>query len=564
MAASMDGLHESATPSAPQANMPPPPLFRIFTTAASSIASTISTSNAVFTDEVIGRTAVPRLGSLALPGRKAVATPTFFAVTSRGAVPHVTPDNIARTNLVDGAYFALEDFVESIPLRPGRVPPIFSTPVSSNPDLALAPSSAPSLASSSSIPRLHAFSGLPSSTISVLAPRRYPAAASHLGNGPRHVSIVTSTGFQKLTLDAYHAALDSLRPDIAIPMADLTHDGGTVSHTASTSATSPPSSASTCASVPYPSAKRALRMATYSEDWIDKVHCDKLAETTGAALFAPTLPVPYATQWQYLNRLAELAASSSDEAPNSEPSQQMKPTIAGLAVYDVDLMQDLHANYAESLASLPRLSLHPAVTPHHVLRQVGLGIDVILLPAITDASEQGLAYTFSWAEAASLQWEAGSEQLPLAIDLSDPVYKADLCPLQPGCTCATCATHHRAYLHHLLDAREMLAWTLLQLHNHHVMTELFAGIRKTLAAAVNGGVAAFREQAQRFRTIYEPEMPVGQGTRPRLRGYQVKTNGVVEAPLNKPQWGRLQDPKLGATLAALTTLDGSHPVVLDA
>lgn len=451
----------------------------------------------------------------------------------------------------------LPPVVESIPLRPGRVPPIFATPAaSSNPDLVLA--------SSSSIPRLHAFSGLSSSTISVLAPRRYPAAASHLGNGPRHVSIVTSTGFQKLTLDAYHAALDSLRPDIAIPMADLTYDGGTVLHTASASASKPSSSASTCASVPYPSAKRALRMASYSEDWIDKVHGDKVAETTGAALFAPTLPVPYATQWQYLNRLAELAASSSDEAPGSDPLQQMKPTIAGLAVYDVDLMQDLHANYAESLVPLPRLSLHPAVTPHHVLRQVGLGIDLILLPAITDASEQGLAYTFSWAEAASLQREAGSEQLPLAIDLSDPVYKADLRPLLPGCTCATCATHHRAYLHHLLDAREMLAWTLLQLHNHHVMTELFAGIRKTLAAAVNGGVAAFREVAQKFQTIYEPEMPVGKGTRPRLRGYQVKTNGVVEAPLNKPQWGRLQDPKLGATLAEATTLDGSHPVVLDA
>ena len=89
--------------------MPPPPLFRILTTAASSVTSTISTSNAVFTDEVIGRTAVPRLGSLALPGRKVVATPAFFAVTSRGAVPHVTPDNFARTDLVDGAYFALED-----------------------------------------------------------------------------------------------------------------------------------------------------------------------------------------------------------------------------------------------------------------------------------------------------------------------------------------------------------------------------------------------------------------------------------------------------------------------
>lgn len=57
----------------------------------------------------VGRTAAPRLGSLVLPGRTPVATPAFFGVTSRGAVPHVTPDNAARYGLVDGAYFALED-----------------------------------------------------------------------------------------------------------------------------------------------------------------------------------------------------------------------------------------------------------------------------------------------------------------------------------------------------------------------------------------------------------------------------------------------------------------------
>ncbi|CAK7211192.1 hypothetical protein SBRCBS47491_001030 [Sporothrix bragantina] len=547
------------------ASMPPPPLFRILKTAASSVGNGIG--DAVAAEDTLGRTAVPRMGLLALSGRKPLATPAFFAVTSRGAVPHVTPDNIVRTDLVNGAYFALEDFVENIPLRPGRVPPIYSTPASPVPTLASA-SSSPSSSSSSplpSIPRLHTFSGLPSSTISVLAPRRHPAAASHLGNGPAHISIITSTGFQKLTLDAYHAALDILRPDIAVPMADLTYSGGVVSHTANNSSSTSPSAA--YASVPHPNAKRAFRMAERSEDWIDQVYRDSVADKTGAALFAPTLPVPYATQWQYLNRLAELAAPNPDEAEISESSteEQAKPTVAGLAVYDVDIMQDLHADYADTLCHLPRLSLHPAVTPHHVLRQVSLGIDVMLLPAITDASEQGLAYAFSWEEASSSSSsslrEAGSEQLPLAIDLTDPMYKADLRPLRPSCTCAACATHHRAYLHHLLDAREMLAWTLLQMHNHHVMTELFAGIRKTLET---GGVAAFQEQARRFRIMYEPELPMGQGKRPRLRGYQVKTNGVVEAPLNKPQWGRLEDVKPAAAASVVMTVVGDDQMAVDA
>ncbi|CAK7198284.1 hypothetical protein SEUCBS139899_000944 [Sporothrix eucalyptigena] len=530
--------HDPSSPPPLPVSMSLQPLFRTLKTAAASVGNGIG--DAVVVEEGLGRLAAPRLGSLALPGRTPVATPAFFAVTSRGAVPHVTPDNIARTDIVNGAYFALEDFVENIPLHPGRVPPIYSTPVSPNSTSASTTPTSSTSSSSSSIPRLHVFSGLPSSTISILAPRRHPAAASHLGNGPNHISIVTSTGFQKLTLSAYHDAIDTLRPDIAVPMADLTYGSGTVSHAANASAST--SSASAYATVPHPNAKRGFRMAERTEDWIDIVYRDSVAESTGAALFAPTLPVPYATQWQYLNRLAELAGQDQD----SEPSDRTEPTVAGLAVYDVDLMPDLHADYADTLAQLPHLSMHPAVTPHHVLRQVSLGIDIMLLPAITDASEQGLAYTFVWEDATTLT-HPGSEQLPLAIDLTNPVYKADLRPLQPGCTCVACATHHRAYIHHLLDAREMLAWTLLQLHNHHVMTELFAGIRKTLA---EGGVAAFKQHAQRFQMMFEPEIPVGQGTRPRLRGYQVKTDGVVEAPLNKPQWGRLEEVKPGTASPA--------------
>ncbi len=442
--------------------------------------------------------------------------------------------------------------VESVPLHPGRRPPIFSTPLP--PTSSSSPSRTPFSAPPS---RLHTFTALPPSAISVLAPRRHPAAVSHLGNGPRHISIVTSTGFQKLTVDTYQAAVKTLRPDIAIPLADLTYGsdgglGGVGSAAGSTAGV---------ASVPYPAAKRAVRMAERSEDWLDHLYRDGVAETTGATLFAPTLPVPYATQWQYLNRVAELAAREG--GPDGGCDGSAKPPIAGLAVYDVDLLPDIHADYADSLAPLPRLSLHPALTPHHVLRQVALGVDVLLLPAITDASEQGLAYTFAWPGGAGEDAlpEAGHPRLPLAVDLTDPAHKAALTPLSPHCggveqsvdqpddadvdaadshgrACPSCAAHHRAYVHHLLDAHEMLAWTLLQLHNHHVVAAFFAGIRRTLAAE---GPAGFRRRALRFQAVYEPDLPVGRATRPRARGYQVRVDGVVAARLNKPAWGRLQD-----------------------
>lgn len=51
----------------------------------------------------------PRLGRLALPGRKIVETPHYLASTSRGVVPHLTQDTFARDTRINGVYIGLED-----------------------------------------------------------------------------------------------------------------------------------------------------------------------------------------------------------------------------------------------------------------------------------------------------------------------------------------------------------------------------------------------------------------------------------------------------------------------
>lgn len=47
------------------------------------------------------------------------------------------------------------------------------------------------------------------------------------------------------------------------------------------------------------------------------------------------------------------------------------------------------------------------------------------------------------------------------IDLNDSKFKESMEPLVSGCTCYTCANYSSAYVHHLLDAKEMLANILL-------------------------------------------------------------------------------------------------------
>lgn len=54
-------------------------------------------------------TLTPRLGRLALPGRRPILTPGFIASTSRGAIPHISQDNFRKCVGLDGVYVALED-----------------------------------------------------------------------------------------------------------------------------------------------------------------------------------------------------------------------------------------------------------------------------------------------------------------------------------------------------------------------------------------------------------------------------------------------------------------------
>lgn len=51
----------------------------------------------------------PRLGRIAVSGRKAILTPAFIGNTSRGIIPHVSQDNFRKTDSINGVYVPLED-----------------------------------------------------------------------------------------------------------------------------------------------------------------------------------------------------------------------------------------------------------------------------------------------------------------------------------------------------------------------------------------------------------------------------------------------------------------------
>ena len=77
------------------------------------------------------------------------------------------------------------------------------------------------------------------------------------------------------------------------------------------------------------------------------------------------------------------------------------------------------------------------------------------------------------------------------INIKNEKYKLDDRPIDPACTCPTCAAFSRAYVRHLLAAGEMLAMRLAVMHNLHFYNELMARIRQALD---EGRFEAFRAE----------------------------------------------------------------------
>ena len=59
-------------------------------------------------------------------------------------------------------------------------------------------------------------------------------------------------------------------------------------------------------------------------------------------------------------------------------------------------------------------------------------------------------------------------------------FKHDFGPLEDGCDCYTCTHSSRAYVDHLLRAREMNGATLATIHNEHFFVKLLDDIRDSI------------------------------------------------------------------------------------
>lgn len=70
------------------------------------------------------------------------------------------------------------------------------------------------------------------------------------------------------------------------------------------------------------------------------------------------------------------------------------------------------------------------------------------------------------------------------INLHNSRYRNDKAPIEPDCPCYTCSTFSKAYIHHLIKANELLAHTLVTIHNVRFMNRLMQTIRTSLESGL--------------------------------------------------------------------------------
>jgi queuine tRNA-ribosyltransferase len=147
--------------------------------------------------------------------------------------------------------------------------------------------------------------------------------------------------------------------------------------------------------------------------------------------------------------------------------------IGGLSVGEpLDVMEAMTAVSVGALpADRPRYFMGLG-TDAELMAMVALGVDMFDCVVPTRLARTGTAMTPDGRLA-----------------LRRAAYRDDLRPLVDGCPCSTCSRFSRAYLRHLIAAKEILGHRLLSVHNLTHLSRLMADAR---GAIVSGSFDSFR------------------------------------------------------------------------
>jgi queuine tRNA-ribosyltransferase len=160
--------------------------------------------------------------------------------------------------------------------------------------------------------------------------------------------------------------------------------------------------------------------------------------------------------------------------------------IGGLSVGETK--QEMHATLDLVTPLLPENKpryLMGVGTPEDLINGIARGIDIFDCVLPTRLARHNAAFSSDGR-----------------LNLMNAAFAHDQRPIDEACDCYTCQTFTRAYLRHLIVAKELLAGTLLSIHNLHALIQLVRDIRdsildKSFESKVPGWLIKWHGNAER-------------------------------------------------------------------
>jgi queuine tRNA-ribosyltransferase len=147
--------------------------------------------------------------------------------------------------------------------------------------------------------------------------------------------------------------------------------------------------------------------------------------------------------------------------------------LGGLAVGEShEEMYDVLENTIPYLPANKPVYLMGVGTPENILEAVDRGVDFF-----------DCVYPSRNARHAHLYTNKGK------INLLNAIHENDMSPIEEGCKCPTCQRYSRAYIRHLLKAKEMLGMRLCVMHNLYFYNNMMAEIREAIE---NGNYSEYK------------------------------------------------------------------------
>jgi queuine tRNA-ribosyltransferase len=141
--------------------------------------------------------------------------------------------------------------------------------------------------------------------------------------------------------------------------------------------------------------------------------------------------------------------------------------------------------------------------PEDILEAVALGVDMFDCVLPTRIARNGALLTHQGR-----------------LNIRNARHREDPAPVEEGCTCYTCRNFSRAYLRHLVHAKEVLGLHLATVHNIHFMLQFMRQIRQAIA---EGQYVAFKDAfLAEYRTTSEAVRMQNRAARLRNRDAQQK------------------------------------------